>query len=142
MNASTAFAVADDRIMFFSGSQIPTSAAEQLFDEEIQSVFYNDSYVGLVYLNTNGENRYRIDVYNTSGNKVLSKEFNIDYTDIIFCNDNFVAYNELECLVCNLNGVEKFNGNFKDTVYTLIPTKNEARYVLITQNSLETIELK
>lgn len=142
MNSSTAFAVADDRIMFYSGSQIPTSAAEQLFDEEVQSVYYNNNYVGLVYLNTNGEDRYRMDVYNTSGNKVLSKEFNIDYTDIVFCNGYFVAYNELECLVCNMNGVEKYSGNFKNTVYTLIPTKVETRYVLVTQDSLETIELK
>ncbi len=142
MNSSTAFAVADGRIMFYSGSQIPTSAAEQLFDEEVQGVYYNSSYVGLVYLNTDSENRYRMDVYNTSGSKILSKEFNMEYTDIIFCEDYFVAYNELECMVCNMKGVEKFNGNFKNTVYAVIPTKNVARYVLVTQNSLETIELK
>jgi len=142
MNSSIAFAVADGRIMFYSGSQIPTSAAEQLFDEEVQGVYYNSSYVGLVYLNTDSENRYRMDVYNTSGSKILSKEFNMEYTDIIFCEDYFVAYNELECMVCNMKGVEKFNGNFKNTVYAVIPTKNVARYVLVTQNSLETIELK
>ena len=142
MNSSIAFAVADGRIMFYSGSQIPTSAAEQLFDEEVQGVYYNSSYVGLVYLNTDSENRYRMDIYNTSGSKILSKEFNMEYTDIIFCEDYFVAYNELECMVCNMKGVEKFNGNFKNTVYAVIPTKNVARYVLVTQNSLETIELK
>lgn len=142
MNSSTAFAVADNRIMFYSGSQIPTSAAEQLFDEEVQGVYYNSNYVGLVYLNTDGENRYRMDVYNTSGSKVLSKEFNIDYTDIIFYDNYFVVYNELECLVCNMKGVEKYNGSFKNTVYAVIPAKDVARYVLVTQDSLETIELK
>ena len=142
MNSSTAFAVADNRIMFYSGSQIPTSAAEQLFDEEVQGVYYNSNYVGLVYLNTDGENRYRMDVYNTSGSKVLSKEFNIDYTDIIFYENYFVVYNELECLVCNMKGVEKYNGSFKNTVYAVIPAKDVARYVLVTQDSLETIELK
>lgn len=142
MNSSTAFAVADDRIMFYSGSQIPTSAADQLFDEEVQGVYYNSNYVGLVYLNTDGENQYRMDVYNTSGNKILSKEFNIDYKDIIFCSDYFIIYNDAEWLVCNMNGVEKYNGNFKNTVYALIPTKNVARYVVVTQDALETIELK
>lgn len=142
MNSSTAFAVADDRIMFYSGTQIPTSSAEQLFDEEVQGVYYNSSYVGLVYLNTEGEDRYRLDIFNTSGEKVLSKQFNIDYTDILFCSDYFVIYNERECLVCNMSGVEKYNGTFKDTVYALIPTKSVAHYVLVTQDSLETIELK
>ena len=142
MNSSTAFAVADDRIMFYSGSQIPTSSSEQLFDEEVQGVYYNSNYVGLVYLNTDGEDRYRMDIFNTSGEKVLFKKFNIDYTDIIFCEDYFVVYNESECLVSNMSGVEKYNGVFKDTVYALIPTKSVARYVLVTQDALETIELK
>lgn len=142
MNSSTAFAVADDRIMFYTGSQIPTSAALRLFEEEVQGVYYNSNYVGLVYLNTDGENRYRMDVYNTSGNIILSKGFNIDYQDIIFCNDYFVIYNDAEMLVCNMKGVEKFSGSFKESVYTLIPTKSVARYVLVTQDSLETIELK
>lgn len=142
MNASTAFAVADDRIMFYTGSQIPTSAAESLFTDEVQSVYYSSNYVGLVYLNTDGEDQYRMDVYNTSGTKVLSKTFNIEYTDIVFGTDYFVVYNELECMVCNINGVEKYNGDFKKTVYTLIPTQNAARYVLVTQDSIESIELK
>ncbi len=142
INSSTAFAVADDRIMFYTGSQIPTSAAEQLFDEEVQAVYQNDSYVGLVYLNTEGDERYRMDIYNTSGSKVLVKKFNIDYSDIIFCDGYFIIYNESECLVCNMDGVEKYSGSFNSTVYALIPTKNVAKYVLVTQNSLETIELK
>lgn len=142
MNTSVSFAVADDRIMFYSGSQIPNSAAERLFDEEVQGVYYNNNYVGLVYLNTNGENQYRMDVYNTSGNIILSKEFNMEYQDIIFCSDYFVIYNDAELLVCNMKGAEKFSGSFKESVYALIPTKNVARYVLVTQDSLETIELK
>lgn len=142
MNTSVSFAVADDRIMFYSGSQIPNSAAERLFDEEVQGVYYNNNYVGLVYLNTNGENQYRMDVYNTSGNIILSKEFNMEYQDIIFGSDYFVIYNDAELLVCNMKGAEKFSGSFKESVYALIPTKNVARYVLVTQDSLETIELK
>lgn len=142
MNSSTAFAVADNRIMFYSGSEIPVSIVENFLEGEIQGVYYNNNYVGLVFLDTEGESRYRLDVYNTSGNKVLSKPFNIDYKDIIFCSDYFVVYNEQECLVCNMNGVEKYNGNFYDTVYVLVPTNHISRYVLVTQDSLQTIELK
>jgi len=142
MNSSTAFAVADNRIMFYSGSEIPVSAAENFLENEIQGVYYNSNYVGLVFLDTEGENRYRIDVYNTSGNKVLSKSFDIDYKDIVFCSDYFVIYNEQEFIVCNMNGVEKYNGNFKDTVFALIPNRNVSHYVLITQDSLQNIELK
>ena len=142
MNSSTAFAVADNRIMFYSGSEIPVSIVENFLEGEIQGVYYNSNYVGLVFLDTEGESRYRLDVYNTNGSKVLSKPFNIDYKDIVFCSDYFVVYDEQECMVCNMNGVEKYNGNFNDTVYVLVPTKHISRYVLVTQDSLQTIELK
>ncbi len=142
MNSSTAFAVADNRIMFYSGSEIPVSAVENFFEQEIQGVYYNANYVGLVFLDIEGEDRYRIDIYNTSGNKVLSKTFDIDYKDIVFCSDYFVVYNEQECLVCNMNGIEKYNGSFKDTIYTLVPMKDVSHYVLITQDALQTIELR
>lgn len=108
----------------------------------LQGVYYNSNYVGLVFPNIDGESKYRIDVYNTNGNKVLSKAFDIDYKDIVFCSDYFIVYNEQECMVCNMNGVEKYNGAFKDTVYTLVPSQNVSHYVLVTQDSLQTIELR
>lgn len=142
MNSSTAFAVADNRIMFYSGSEIPESLVENFFEGVLQGVYYNSNYVGLVFPNIDGESKYRIDVYNTNGNKVLSKAFDIDYKDIVFCSDYFIVYNEQECMVCNMNGVEKYNGAFKDTVYTLVPSQNVSHYVLVTQDSLQTIELR
>jgi len=142
MDSSTAFAVADNRIMFYTGTEIPVSAAENFFEGEIQGVYYNSNYVGLVFLDTESESRYRLDIYNTSGSKILSKAFDIDYKDIVFCSDYFIVYNEQECMVCNISGIEKYNGNFKDTVYVLVPAKSISHYVLITQDSLQTIELK
>ena len=79
MNSSTAFAVSDDRIMFFTGDQKPLSAAENLLNEDVQGIFYNEEYVGLVFLNGEGEGKYRLDVYNTSGNLVTNKTFDMEY---------------------------------------------------------------
>nr|MCR5100095.1 DUF5711 family protein [Butyrivibrio sp.] len=49
INASTAVAVSDDRIMFYTGTEKPTSQIENLIgDEEIRSVFFSENYVGIV----------------------------------------------------------------------------------------------
>ena len=96
MNSSTAFAVSDDRIMFFSGSEKPLSAVENLLTEEIQSIFYTEQYVGLVFLNTEGNGKYRLDIYDGKGSLVNRKSFDMEYTDIIFDEDEYIIYSSTE----------------------------------------------
>lgn len=147
MNDRTAFAVGDSRLMIYGGDgQKPTSVAEKLFDEEVRSVFYNDKYIGLVFLE-DGDRKYRMDVYtanaNNKGNYFLgSYFFDIDYTDIFFEQDNFVVYNETECVIMTMDGIEKFNGNFTKTVRLMLPTNNAYRYVIVSDTSIDTIQLK
>ncbi|MGN0329720.1 MAG: DUF5711 family protein [Kineothrix sp.] len=142
MNESTAFAVADDRLMFFSGSQKPVSAAEKLLDEKIQSVFYNDSYVGLVFLNTEGEEKYRMDIYNTRGSLVVSKSFDMEYADIIFHRDSFIIYNGNEYSINNMHGTERFRDQFDELIYLFMPMERNNRYLLLTQDAMKIMTIK
>ncbi len=142
MNSSTAFAVSDDRIMFFTGDQKPLSAAENLLNEDVQGIFYNEEYVGLVFLNGEGEGKYRLDVYNTSGNLVTNKTFDMEYKDIIFSKDNIIIYNETEYSVSNMNGVERFKDQFSETVFLLVPTARENRFTIMTEDAMEILEMK
>ena len=142
MNANTAFAVGDGRLMIYTGSQRPVSAAEKLFDEEVQSVFYSENYIGLVFRSDNSNYLYRLDVYDTHGEKVGSYYFSIEYTDLFFGQDNFVVYNETECVIMTLDEVEKFHGTFSKTVHLMLPVGSTYRYILVTDNSIDTIQLK
>lgn len=142
MNADTAFAVGDGRLMVYSGSQKPVSAAEKLFDEEVQSVFYNEDYIGLVFRSDSSDYLYRLDVYDTSGEKVGSYYFSFEYTDLFFEKDYFVVYNETECMIKTLDEIEKFHGTFSKTVHLMLPASGAYRYVLVTDNSIDTIQLK
>ena len=142
MNESTAFAVADDRLMFFSGSQKPVSASEKLLDEKIQSVFYNESYVGLVFLNTEGEGKYRLDIYKENGSLAVSKRFDIEYTDIIFYDEGFIIYNEKEYSINNMYGIERFYEQFDELVYLLMPAKKSNSFLLLTQDAIKTMTIK
>lgn len=142
INNNTAFAVGDSRLMIYSGSQKPVVAAEYLYDREIQSVFYSDKFVGLVFLSDDVQSSYKMDIYDTNAQKIGSYYFNIDYTDIFFGQDYFAVYNETECLIMTLGGVEKYNGHFNKTVKLLIPTGTAYKYSLITEKSIDTIQLK
>ncbi len=142
MDNDSAFAVSDDRIVFFSGAERPTNIASNLLEEEVQSIYYSENYVGLVFINQSGESAYRLDVYNASGSKVHSQLFDIEYTDIIFNKDQIIIYNDLDCQICNMKGVDKFTGEFDKSTSLVIPTSSIYKYITVTTDSIDTIEMK
>ncbi|MBR4667493.1 MAG: hypothetical protein IKO76_01900 [Butyrivibrio sp.] len=143
MNADSAFAISDDRIMFYKGDQKPVSQAENLMgDEEIRSVYFNDSYVGLVFANSTADGDYRLQVYDSTGNKILTTYFDIPYTEIIFNSKDIVIYNEDECIIKDMAGHDKYSGDFTVPVRAMIPTNLRSRYTLVTANNIETMSLK
>ena len=140
MNSETSFAVADNRLMFFGGSKKPVSSADILLDGEIQGVYYSDSYVGLLFYDQTGESKYRIDVYDTSGKKVTSYGFDMDFKDILIRNDQIMIYNESKCIVAGLNGKLKYSGTFEDRVHYAAATDSPRKFVLIMNEGLATME--
>ncbi len=142
MSNDKAFALGDSRLMIYKGEQIPVEAGVHLFSEEVQSVFYNEKYVGLVFNSENADAKYRIDVYDADAEKPNSYYFDMDYTEIFFEEDSFTIYNETECLIMTYEGVEKYRGNFTKNVNLMLPTGTAYKYVLVTDNSIDTIQLK
>ena len=142
MNNSAAFAVSDDRIVFFEGGEKPANKATALLNEEVQGIYYNEDYVGLVFHNQTGESAYRLDVYNTAGTKIHSQLFDMEYTDIIFSRDQVIIYNDMDCKICNMSEVDKFTGTFEKPSSLLVPTSSNYKYVSVTSNSVDVIELK
>jgi hypothetical protein len=142
LDNKSVFAVSDDRIMFYSGSQKPVSEAENLINDDVQSIYYGDEYIGLVFNNTEGSSRYLLNVYQKSGTLVQQIEFDTDYTDILFHKDQIIIYNETECSIYNTNGVLKYEGKFSKSARALIPLDRAYRYMVVTQDSVDTIELK
>lgn len=138
----TVYAVSDDRVMFYSGSQKPVSIAENLVSDDIQSVYYGDSYIGLVFHSTESSNRYRLDVYDKAGVLVQKIEFDIEYSDILFHEDQIIIYNEAECCIYNTKGVQKYAGRFEKSARVLIPLSSSYSYMVVTPDSIDTIELK
>lgn len=142
MNNNTAFAVGDNRLAIYSGSYAPIEIANYMLNEEIQSVFYSDRYIGLVFRSEDDERLYRMDVYDAGSAMVGSYYFDIEYTDIFFGQNNFAAYNDTECVIITLEGKEKFNGRFDRPVRLMLPVGNSYKYLLVTDSSLDTIQLK
>ena len=145
VNSETAFAVADNRIMIYSGSEVPETKMERLLDEEIQAVYSSDKYIGLVFVNGNGESSYVLKVLNLQGEEVVAIPFDfnsIGDARIVFSEEIVTIYNEKECLIYNIAGKQKYAGLFEKAVRTMIPADGSFRYVLAHADSIDVIELK
>ncbi len=142
MDNSHAFALANDRLIFYAGSQRPQSTANILLQEEVQSVYYSKDYVGLVYLNNTGESKFRMDIYSVSGELKSSLNFDIQYSDIFFTEDRAIIYNAASCVIYSTSGRLKYQGDFDESVLLMIPTTSSTKYVLVMPDRIETIQLQ
>ncbi len=143
MNSSSCFGVSDDRIMFYQGSEKPVSQADIFTgDEQIKSVYFSDSYVGLVFPNGTEDGAYRLQIYNDKGAETLVTYFDFEYTEVIFSNKQIIAYNEDECIIWDLKGHVKYQGEFLTPVRTMIPTGLPSRFTLVTSTGICTMNLK
>jgi len=142
LSNSNAFAVADGRLMFYSGSQKPVSAAEVLLDKQIQAVYYSDKYVALVFLNQSGETKYRMDVYECDGTKRVSLDYDLECQNVVLDEDTVLLYARDQCVVYSMDGVQKFEGNYEKMIGLVIPSGTAYKYTIVTQNSIDVIQLK
>lgn len=140
MDAETAFAVADNRLMFFSGSKKPVGSADILLEEEIQGVYYSNSHVGLLFYDQTGKNKYRLDIYDSNGKKVMSYPFDMDFKDILIRNNQVMIYNESQCQIVGLNEKLKYTGTFENKVHFVAATDSPRKFILILDNGLATME--
>ena len=142
LNNEKAVAVADNRLVFYEGNQKPVSIADILLDGRIEGVYYGSGYVALVYNDVTGNALYKADIYNDSGKLEDTLMLNLQFSDILFHKDKVIVYNEQECLVHTIGGMDNFNGKFNKQALTLIPEAASYEYVIVTPDSIDTIELK
>ena len=142
MNPNTSFAIGNKNLSIFNGDQRPERVFETALEDEVNSVFYNENYIGLIYKQTKEDAPYRIDVYNKSGDVVLSKDFKIDYTDVLFNKDLVIIYNANEYEIINVDGAEKCKGMFKNSIITMVPSANKTRYLFVSGSRTDEIQLK
>lgn len=135
-----AVAIADNRLMFYAGDQMPKSAGEILLSEKLLSVYEDDNYVALFYNSDNEEYEYKAEIYDYSAKLKDTVYYNIEYNDVFFDGDRFILYNNNEILIHNIGGKDKFMGNVEETILAMLPTSSSKKMILITPDEIKTVE--
>ncbi len=141
LDNNTVAVFGDDTVALYSMKQKPSLIAEIDIEDEIQSIFYNSKYIGLVVEN-NSENPYRMVIYDVNGNKVSETEFNLSYTGIKISNKSVVIYNDTSMKVYNINGVLRFEGDVEGGISSIITKDSDYTYYIVGTSTIKNIKLK
>lgn len=142
INNDTVCVFGDDRIQIYKMEKIPELIHKEIFNKEIKSVYYNKEYIGVSFLNNSGDSKYELVVYDLEGNKVFSKNTNLEYKNIQISGEEIILNSDTEWYIFTMNGKKKFYYNFNQSISNVFPGNGLNRYIIVNSNAIENVKLK
>lgn len=145
LDNNTICAFGDTQFIIYTMKEKPSQKAVIAFEEEVQSVIYNSDYIGVVLPNkSDGKNAapYILELYNTSGRKVMTQEIDFAYENVRMSKDEIVFTGGTECRIYTIKGDLKFSYVFQKNVKDMVPTGYSRRYIVLYDNGSEVIKLR
>lgn len=137
-----AVAIGDNRLSFFQTNdqreQIRRTG-DVTIEQEIQSVFYNESWLGVI---TKDSEQLWLSIYAPDGTEKQKRELDYSYKNVFFSDNYVVLYREDQWRLETFGGRVKFDGSFDEEVKAIIPAGMNRKYSLITTDQIQQILLK
>lgn len=141
VNNNTAVAFGDNMFTIYKMKEKPSIVEEKTLEERIQSIFYSEDYIGMVFESDDAKNAYKLRVYNLSGDNIYTRDIHSGYTELQFAGDCILKYDDTGCQLISLSDVVKFEHTFDTAIRQMIPVQGR-RYILISSDTIEEIQLK
>lgn len=142
INNSSSYALSPDRLAIYSGEHKPVGKAEILLSDEVLSVYDSEDAIALILRNNSIDNKYRMEVYDLTGKKLSSTEFNFDYTGVAFGNRHVALYGDLHMYIASYDGRLRYEGNYTEPILLMQATTSEKKYVIVSEYTIDTVELR
>ncbi|MGN1165315.1 MAG: DUF5711 family protein [Lachnospiraceae bacterium] len=137
---STSAVVGDNCITIFKGKDVPEEKISVSVKGEIQSIFHNDKYIGLI-LKNEGKSGYELCLFNSSGKEVLSETFEGTYKSVKMSGNQVIMYDGKKCNIFTRSGMHRFEGEMDNNILEIFPVGGINKYIVMNANGMETIRL-
>lgn len=104
-----AVAVSDSGYHVFSGSNAPEESTSVQFEKEIISSFHDAERIGFLFLNDDGDEQYRMELYNYSGRKKSSAKIDAKFDEIKIENGQILMYKTRALMYFQNPGISVFH---------------------------------
>ena len=109
-------------------------------DQEIQSVFHSDEYIGLILLNRE-KSGYELRLYNRNGEQMISRGIPGMYDNAKIDGDEIIMYDGSRCCIVTVTGIIKFDGDLDVDVLDMFRAFGVNRYYVMSVDELRVIYL-
>ena len=142
--SGTMLAFADNGVYTFTGNETPKEGKQLTVDEEIQSVFFDDSYFGLVFTDNSGDTGRLIRIYDLRCSEQTAIQTDFSYDSISFLNNHEICmYTANQCKIYTLGGLEKFSYEFDDEeIRGIFHDRGYRNYIILKEGVTERVRLK
>ena len=140
----TAFAASTRGLFFFRvGEQKVEGYSSVEAEEEIRSLCFDRSYVGIVLNDTVSKNGpYRIELYNSSGERVMHANFGEHYSTSFVDRGTVFLIGSDTLTIFLKNGTKQFSGNVDFSLVRAVRRPGENRYLWLGASHIKEVKLK
>ena len=132
--------VGDDRFVIYRGKDLPEKEKEIELDQEIQSVFHSDRYIGFILLNQE-KSGYELRLYSRLGEQVLSRDIPGKYSNVKIDGNEVIMFDGSRCCIMTATGIMKFNGDVNVEALEIFRAPGINRYYMMSVDELRVIYL-
>ena len=140
MGNNRSVVIGDNCFAIYRGSDIPGKVSEVQIGQEIRSVFHSDRYIGLILLNRD-KSGYELRLYNRSGNQILNREIDGDYSNVKIDGDEIIMYDGSNCCIVTITGILKYEGDLDVEILEMSRAAGLNRYYVMSVDELRVIYL-
>lgn len=132
--------VGDNRFVIYRGTESPEKVKEVELDQEIQSVFHSDKYIGFILLNQE-KSGYELRLYNRLGEQVISRDVPGKYSNVKINGDEVIMFEGSRCCIMTTTGIIKFDGDVKADALEIFRARGINKYYVMSVDELRVIYL-
>lgn len=140
---NTMLAFADNGVYTFAGSGVPKEDQKLEVTEEIQSIFYDDSYFGLAFVDASKDTGRTIRIYDLKCREQVAIQTELPYDTIQFLDNHEIClFNKKQCTIFTLGGLQKFSYQFEDEISGVFHDSGYRNYIIMKEGVTERVRFK
>ena len=140
MGGGRSVAVADRGFQIIRGTDKPELDRRIPLEQEIQSVFHSDEYIGFILLNEQ-KSGYELRLYNRIGEQMISRELPGKYSHAQIDGDEIFLYDGDQCCIVTATGIIKYQGDLAVEALEIFPAFGINRYYVMSVDELRVVYL-
>ena len=140
MGGDRSVAVADRGFQIIRGTEEPQKDQQVAMEQEIQSVFHSDQYIGFILLNDQ-KSGYELRLYNRIGEQMISRELPGKYSNAKIAGEEVILYDGDQCCIATATGIIKYQGQLAVDALEIFPAFGINRYYVISVDELRVVYL-